>query len=76
MNVKKKKMHQDHLGNVPIRYIENRLKKDLKILSRCAVPKTLLTPHMRKKRLQFALRYVHRSVDDRKKVMWSDESTS
>ena len=30
---------------------------------------------MRKKRLQFARRYLHWSVDDWKRVMWSDEST-
>ena len=67
-----KKMHQNHLGNVSIRYIEHHLKKDPKIPSRCVASITLLTPRMRKKHLQFALRYLYRSVDDRKKVMWSD----
>ena len=68
-----KGIHQDHLGNVSIRCMEHRPKKDLKISSRRAASKTLLTPRMRKKRLQFALRYLHGSVDDKKNVMWSDE---
>ena len=71
-----KEMRQDHFGNVSVRCIENRPKKDLMISSQRATSKTLLTPRKRKKRLQFALRYLHWSVDDRKKVVWSDESTS
>ena len=70
-----KAMHQDHLGNVSIRCIEHRPKKDLTIPSRRAASKTIQTPRMTKKRLQFALRYLHGSVDDKKKVMWLDEST-
>ena len=70
-----KEMHQDHLGNVSIRFIEHRRKKVLKISSQRAASKTLLTPRKRKNRFQFALRYRLWSVDDRKKVMWSDEST-
>ena len=46
-----KEMHQDHLGNVSIRCIEQRPKKDLKIPSQRAAFKTLLTPRMRKRRL-------------------------
>ena len=68
-------MHRDHLGNVSIRCIKQRLKRDLMISSHRAASKTLLTPRKRKKRLQFALRYLHWSVDDMKKVMWSDGST-
>ena len=70
-----KEMHHNHLGNVSIRCNKHRRKKDLKIPSQRAASKTLLTPCMRKKRVQFAVRYLHWSVDDRKKVMWSDEST-
>ena len=70
-----KEMHQVLLGNFSIRCIEHRPKKDLKIPSRCAASKTILSPRMRKKSPQFALRYLHRSVDDKKKFMWSDEST-
>ena len=72
-----KEMHQDllNLGNFSIRCIEHYPKKDLKIPSRCAASKTILSPRMRKKRPQFALRYLHGSVDDKKKFMWSDEST-
>ena len=71
-----KEMHQDHLGNVYIRFIEHRPKKVLEISSQRAASKTLLTPRKRKiDRLQFALGYLHWSVDDRKRVMWSDEST-
>ena len=71
-------MHQDHVGNVSIRCIEQRLKKDLIILmipSHRAASKTLLIARKSKKRLQFTLRYLLRSVDDIKKVVWSDEST-
>ena len=72
---KLKEMHQDHLGNVSIRFFEHRPKKVLKISSQCAASKTLLTPCKMKNRLQFALRYLHWSVADRIKVMRSDEST-
>ena len=68
-------MHQDHVGNVSIRCIEQRLKKDLMIPSDRAASKTLLIARKRKKRLQFTLRYLLGSVDDMKKVVWSDEST-
>ena len=37
-----KEMHQDHVGNVSIRCIEQRLKKDLMIPSHRAASKTLL----------------------------------
>ena len=70
-----KGMHRDHLGNVSIRFIEHRPKKVLKISNQRAASKTLLTPRKRKNRFQFALRYLHWSVDDRIKVMWSDQST-
>ena len=68
-------MHQDHVGNVSIRCIEQRLKKDLMIPSHFAASKTLLIACKRKKRFQFTLRYLLGSVDDMKKVVWSDEST-
>ena len=68
-------MHQDHVGNVSIRCIELRLKKDLMIPSHRAASKTLLIARKRKKRLQFILRYRLGSVDNMKKVVWSDEST-
>ena len=75
-NSELKKMHQDHLGSVSTRCVDQRLKKDLMKSSHRAAFKTLLIPRKRKKRLQFALRYLHWSVDDMKRVMWSDESTS
>ena len=68
-------MHQDHVGNVSIRCIEQRLKNDLMIPSHRAASKTLLIARKRKKRLQFTLRCLLGSVDDMKKVVWSDEST-
>ena len=68
-------MHQDHVWNVSIRCIEQRLKKDLMISSHRAASKTLLIARKWKKRLQFTLRYLLGSVDDMKKVVWSDEST-
>ena len=50
-----KEMRQDHLGNVPIRFIEHLPKKVLKISSQRAASKTFLTPRKRKNHLQFAL---------------------
>ena len=70
-----KEIHLNHLGNISDRCIQHSLQKDLNIPSRRATSKALLTPHMKKKCLQFALRYLHRSVDDREKIMSSDEST-
>ena len=70
-----KEMHQDHLGNVSIRCIEQRLKRDLMIPSHRAASKTLLIARKRKKHLQFTLRYLFGSVDHMKKVVWFDEST-
>ena len=58
-----KERHQDHLGNVSIRFIEHRPKKVLKISSQRAASKTFLTPPKRKSRLKFALRYHDRSVE-------------
>ena len=66
---------KDLLGNFSIRCIDHRPKKDLEIPSRCASFKTILSLRMRKKRPQFALRYLHGSVGDKKKFMWLDEST-
>ena len=68
-------MHQDHVRKVSIRCIEQRLKKDLMIPSHRVASKTLLITRKRKKRFQFTLRYLLGSVDDMKKVVWSDEST-
>ena len=68
-------MHQDHVWNVSIRCTEQRLKKDLMIPNHRAASKTLLIARKGKKRLQFSLRYLLGSVDDMKKVVWSDEST-
>ena len=70
-----KEMHPDHLGNVSVRCIQRSLQKDLNIPSRRAAYKPLLTPHMGKKCLQFALKYLHGSADDWKRVMLSDESS-
>ena len=70
-----KEMHPDHLGNDSVRCIQNSLQKDRNIPSQRAASKPLLTPHQRNRCLQFALRYLHGSVNDWKKVMLSDEST-
>ena len=64
-------MHPDHLGNVSVRCIQHSRQKYLNIPSRRAASKPLLTPHMRNRCLQFALRYLHGSVDDWKKVLSS-----
>ena len=70
-----KEMHPDHLWNVSVRCIQHSLQKNLNTPSRRAAAKPLLIPHMRNKCLQFALRYLHWSVDDWKNAMSSDEST-
>ena len=44
-------MHQDHVGNVSIRCLDQRLKKDLMIPSHRAASKTLLIPRKGKNRL-------------------------
>ena len=60
---------KNYTGNITL------VHQDLMIPSHRVASKTLLIVHKRKKRLQFTLRYLLGSVDDMKKVVWSDEST-
>ena len=55
--------------------IQRTLQKTLKMPSRTAAQKPLLTEKMKKKRLQFAKNYRHFTQEDWSKVMYSDEST-
>lgn len=70
-----KRDHPQLLANVSVRTLQHRLQKDLGIPSRRAAKKTLLTPRMAKKRIDFAKRYLHFTEEDWMKVMFSDEST-
>lgn len=70
-----KEKHPKLLQDVTVRTVQHRLQKDLKLPSRRAAKKPLLTDKMRKKRLQFCKNYRHWTSDDWKKVMFSDEST-
>ena len=70
-----KKKHPMLLQNVSIRTIQHRLQKDLKMPSRRAAKKPLLTAPMIKKRFLFCRKYLHWTPADWRKVMFSDEST-
>ena len=65
----------EELQGVAIRTIQYRLKVDLGFDSRHAAQKPLLTAAMKKKRMAFAKKHQSWSVEDWKKVMFSDEST-
>jgi hypothetical protein len=56
-------------------YISHLILKCLKIPSRIASQKPLLTEKMKEKRLAFAKKYRNWSEEDWSKVMFSDEST-
>jgi hypothetical protein len=58
-----------------VRYINHLILKRLKIPSRMAAQKPLLTKKMKSKRLAFAKKYKHWTEEDWSKVMFSDEST-
>lgn len=59
----------------PVRTIQRLILKKLKIPSRTAANKPLLTPAMVAKRLNFAKKHRHWSKEDWETVMFSDEST-
>ena len=63
------------LANISLRTINHVLLKRLKIPSRVAAMKPLLTAKMKQKRLNFAKAYSHFTPEDWSKVMYSDEST-
>jgi hypothetical protein len=62
------------LANVSIRSIQDCCLKDLKLPSRRKAKKPLLNERMKEQRLAFAREHVTWSVDDWKRVMFSDES--
>ena len=62
-------------GNVSVRTIQDRLKRELGLPARRAAKKPLLTEAMKRKRLAFARKYKHWSEHDWRQVMFSDEST-
>ncbi len=57
------------------RSVQRALHKDLKMPSRVAALKPLLTMKMKKKRLAFCRKYRHWTAADWEKVIYSDEST-
>jgi transposase len=63
------------LRTVSERTIQRTLQRDLKMPSRIAAQKPLLTMKMKAKRLKFAKAYRHWTSADWAKVMYSDEST-
>ena len=69
-----KEMHANVLRDVSVRTIQHRLQKDLKLPCRRAAPKPLLTPKMRKQRLDFCKQYEHWTSEDWRRVVFSDES--
>ena len=69
------KKHVQLLQNVSVRTIQHRLQKDLKMPCRRAAKKPLLTKAMMKKRVSVCKKYMHWTIADRRKVMFSDEST-
>ncbi len=63
------------LATVSEQTIQQSLQKDLKMPSRHAAQKPLLTEKMKKKRMAFCKAYQHWTAEDWSKVMYSDEST-
>jgi hypothetical protein len=57
------------------RTIQHTLQIDLKMPSRVAAMKPLLTEKMKSKRLKFSMTYQHFTAEDWSKVMYLDEST-
>lgn len=62
------------LANTPIRTIQHHCQKTLLLPARKMAQKPLLTERMMKQRLEFAQQYQDWTVEDWKKVMFSDES--
>ncbi len=62
-------------GNLTDRYIQKRLKDDLKMPSRRAAKEPLLMKRLGAHRQQFAKEHAHQTYEDWSEVMFSDEST-
>lgn len=69
-----KGLYGNLLENVSVRTVQRRLQKDLKLPTRLAVQKPLLTDKMRKQRLAFCKKYQHWTSEDWRRVVFSDES--
>lgn len=63
------------LSDVAERTIQNRLQKELGLPSRHAAKKPFINEIMRQKRVAFCKKYINWTVEDWKKVLFSDEST-
>lgn len=70
-----KKRHSKLLENVSVRTVRHRLLHDLKLQSRRAAKKPLLTKHIKKKRVAFAKRHLHWTKKMWAATMFSDESS-
>jgi len=73
--VELKSKHTELLHNVSTRTIRHRLQKDLKLPCRRAAKKPMLTAAMKKKKLNFCMKYRCWTAAEWRKVMFSDEST-
>lgn len=70
-----KKELSGFLGSVSVRTIQRRLQVDLKLPCRKAAMKPLITDKMKRKRMQFARKYIDWTKEQWGNVMFSDEST-
>jgi transposase len=69
------KQEVPEMAGLTVRYINHLIFKRLKIPSRIAAQKPLLTKKMKERRLAFAKKYRQWTEEDWAKVMFSDEST-
>jgi hypothetical protein len=70
-----KRKYPTVFGNLTGRYIQKHIMDDLKMPSRRAAKKPLLTKRMKARRLQFTKEHAHWVYEDWSEVMFSDEST-
>ncbi len=62
-------------NEISVRRIQEVLQKNLKMPSRTAAKKPLLTPLMTRKRIKFCKKYLNWTPKQWENVMFSDEST-
>ncbi len=74
ITAKSLKLRLPGLQNIGVRWIQHLCLKKLKLPSRKMACKPLLTQKMKDKRMAFAMQYHNWTVEDWKKVMFSDES--
>ncbi len=75
MNAGQLRASVPELAAISDRTVQRRLQKDLKMPSRVAAMKPLLTTQMKKKRMAFCRKYKGWTAAQWEKVMFSDEST-